>query len=99
MLTGLIPPSSGDAIIEGKRISSDMQQIRQSLGVCPQHDILFADLTVMQHLQMFAAFKGVPPGEVDEDSRSWSQGKDKCEELHVIRRSEEKAVSGNCVDW
>lgn len=66
MLTGLIPPSSGDAIIEGKRISTDMQQIRQSLGVCPQHDILFADLTVMQHLQMFAAFKGVPPNEVDE---------------------------------
>mmetsp|Transcript_26423 Transcript_26423/g.39214 ORF Transcript_26423/g.39214 Transcript_26423/m.39214 type:complete len:1955 (+) Transcript_26423:136-6000(+) len=65
MLTGLIPPSSGDAIVEGKRISQDMQFIRQSLGVCPQHDILFPDLTVMQHLQIYAAFKGVKSSEVD----------------------------------
>ncbi|CAE7832513.1 ABCA1, partial [Symbiodinium microadriaticum] len=66
MLTGLIPPTSGDAIIEGKRLSTDMQQIRQSLGVCPQHDILFPDLTVLQHLQMFATFKGVPSAQVEE---------------------------------
>ena len=66
MLTGLIPPTSGDAIIEGRRISTDMQRIRQSLGVCPQHDILFPDLTVLQHLKIFAAFKGVPPGQVEE---------------------------------
>ena len=64
MLTGLITPTSGDAIIEGKRISSDMGLIRQSLGVCPQHDILFPELTVIQHLQMFATFKGVPSDQV-----------------------------------
>ena len=51
--------------MEGKRISQDMQFIRQSLGVCPQHDILFPDLTVMQHLQIYAAFKGVKSSEVD----------------------------------
>lgn len=65
MLTGLISPSSGDAIIEGLKISSDMGAIRHSLGVCPQHDILFPELTVMQHLQMFATFKGVVSSEVN----------------------------------
>ncbi len=65
MLSGLISPSSGDAVIEGKKISTDMGLIRQSLGVCPQHDILFPELTVLQHLQMFATFKGVPASEVD----------------------------------
>lgn len=65
MLCGLISPSSGDAMIEGKRISTDMGLIRQSLGVCPQHDILFPELTVLQHLQMFATFKGVPLSEID----------------------------------
>lgn len=65
MLTGLIAASSGDASIRGMKISSDMQAIRSTLGVCPQHDILFPDLTVMQHLQMFATFKGVSSDEVN----------------------------------
>lgn len=37
-----------------------MHEIRKSLGVCPQHDILFPDMTVEEHLIMFASFKGTP---------------------------------------
>jgi ABC-type multidrug transport system fused ATPase/permease subunit len=40
MLTGLIPVDGGTAIIEGHSISTDMELIRQNLGVCPQHDIV-----------------------------------------------------------
>jgi len=40
MLTGLIPPDGGKAIIEGLDIRNDMQSIRRNLGVCPQHDIV-----------------------------------------------------------
>ena len=29
------------------------------MGVCPQHDILFDDLTVKEHLELFATFKGM----------------------------------------
>ena len=35
-----------------------MKYIRRDLGVCPQHDILFDDLTVKEHLELYAAFKG-----------------------------------------
>jgi ATP-binding cassette subfamily A (ABC1) protein 3 len=39
------------------------------LGVCPQHDTLYEDLTVEEHLELFAAFKGlqdeVIPAEVE----------------------------------
>jgi ATP-binding cassette subfamily A (ABC1) protein 3 len=35
-----------------------MKRIREDLGVCPQHDVLFAELTVKEHLELFAAFKG-----------------------------------------
>ncbi|KAI5629082.1 retinal-specific ATP-binding cassette transporter isoform X2 [Silurus asotus] len=41
ILTGLLPPTSGTAFISGKDIRSDMDEIRQSLGVCPQYNILF----------------------------------------------------------
>lgn len=54
MLLGLIPPSSGQAYINGYEISQDMVQIRKSMGWCPQHDILFDNLTVAEHLCFYA---------------------------------------------
>ncbi|GAU30068.1 hypothetical protein TSUD_332360 [Trifolium subterraneum] len=58
MLVGLLPPTSGDALIFGKNIVSDIDEIRKVLGVCPQHDILFPELTVKEHLELFAILKG-----------------------------------------
>ncbi|EPS74541.1 hypothetical protein M569_00214, partial [Genlisea aurea] len=59
MLIGFVYPTSGDALIFGHNILTDMDEIRQSLGVCPQHDILFPELTVKEHLEIFANIKGV----------------------------------------
>ncbi|CAH9079387.1 unnamed protein product [Cuscuta epithymum] len=59
MLVGLLRPTSGDALIYGKNILTDMDGIRKSLGVCPQYDILFSELTVKEHLEIFANVKGV----------------------------------------
>uniref|UniRef100_A0A8C7BVD0 ABC transporter domain-containing protein n=1 Tax=Neovison vison TaxID=452646 RepID=A0A8C7BVD0_NEOVI len=59
MLAGLIPPSGGWAYIKGYEISRDMAEIQRSLGWCPQHDILFPDLTVAEHLSFYAQLKGL----------------------------------------
>uniref|UniRef100_A0A8C2W134 ATP binding cassette subfamily A member 3 n=1 Tax=Chinchilla lanigera TaxID=34839 RepID=A0A8C2W134_CHILA len=59
MLTGLFPPTSGRAFIGGYEISQDMVQIRKSLGLCPQHDVLFDNLTVTEHLYFYAQLKGL----------------------------------------
>lgn len=37
----MFPPTSGTATIYGKDIRTDMDSIRLSLGMCPQHNILF----------------------------------------------------------
>lgn len=58
ILTGLLNYTSGKANIFGKDISTDMESIRQLMGVCPQHDILFDNLTVKEHLELFSTFKG-----------------------------------------
>jgi ATP-binding cassette subfamily A (ABC1) protein 3 len=62
MLTGLISPDhvSGDhgASIYGSDIHTDMDQIRYSMGVCPQHDVLFEHLSVREHILFFAQLKG-----------------------------------------
>ncbi|KAL1503435.1 hypothetical protein AB1Y20_011923 [Prymnesium parvum] len=59
MLTGLIAPSAGDARIDGKSITSQMAQIRLSLGVCPQVNVIFESLTPTQHLRLYGALKGL----------------------------------------
>eukprot|EP00931_Biecheleriopsis_adriatica_P069363 TRINITY_DN4321_c0_g1_i1.p1 TRINITY_DN4321_c0_g1~~TRINITY_DN4321_c0_g1_i1.p1 ORF type:complete len:1964 (+),score=351.62 TRINITY_DN4321_c0_g1_i1:38-5929(+) len=67
MLSGLLPVSSGDAIVYGKSVSKDMQQIRQDLGVCPQHDVIWSGMTVKEHLEFFAKAKGVSAEAIDEE--------------------------------
>ena len=57
MLVGLFPPTSGDAIINGYSILTDMENVRQSLGLCPQHNVLYDRLTVREHLNFFARLK------------------------------------------
>ena len=39
-------------------IRSNIDDVRESLGLCPQHDVLFDALTVEEHLWFFARLKG-----------------------------------------
>ncbi|KAL8560975.1 hypothetical protein ACOMHN_061189 [Nucella lapillus] len=67
MLTGFIPPSSGTAYINDSDIRTDLDSVRHSLGLCPQHNILFGSLTVHEHLVFFAKLKGCPRKKVKEE--------------------------------
>lgn len=65
MLTGLLEPSGGQAEYEGINVLKDMQLLRENLGVCPQHNVLFEFLSVKEHLELYAAFKGVESDEIE----------------------------------
>lgn len=41
VLTGLFPPTWGTVYIKGMDIRYHMDIIRRTLGVCPQHNVLF----------------------------------------------------------
>jgi len=41
ILSGLCAPTEGHATVYGLDIRTDMEQIRQTLGMCPQHNVLF----------------------------------------------------------
>jgi len=58
VLTGLYPPTKGNALVAGHDILRQMPQIYKSIGVCPQFDILWPDLTVSEHLHFYARVKG-----------------------------------------
>ncbi|KXJ71644.1 hypothetical protein RP20_CCG020100 [Aedes albopictus] len=64
MLTGMFSPTSGTALINGHDIRTDIEGVRQSLGLCPQHNVLFNELTVAEHVRFFAKLKGVKDGAV-----------------------------------
>ncbi|KAK1930710.1 ABC transporter A family member 2 [Phytophthora citrophthora] len=67
MLTGLIPPTSGDATLYGRSVNTDFNELRQIMGICPQHDVLFNELTVEEHLLLFGTMKHVPYGNLKEE--------------------------------
>lgn len=50
---GLNTPTDGTATIGDYSILTDMDQIRKGLGFCPQHNTLFEQLTVKEHLTFF----------------------------------------------
>jgi len=58
VLTGLLSPTEGTAILNGYDITQDIDKAREVIGVCPQFDILWDELTAEEHLYMFAKLKG-----------------------------------------
>ncbi|XP_078132550.1 phospholipid-transporting ATPase ABCA1 isoform X3 [Sander vitreus] len=67
ILTGLFPPTSGTALINGYDIHTDMDSIRKYLGMCPQHNVLFNELTVEEHIYFYARLKGCSHDEVKHE--------------------------------
>uniref|UniRef100_A0A4W4EA10 ABC transporter domain-containing protein n=1 Tax=Electrophorus electricus TaxID=8005 RepID=A0A4W4EA10_ELEEL len=67
ILTGLYAPTSGTAFVNGFDIRSDIDSIRKTLGMCPQHNVLFNDLTVEEHICFYARLKGRSSEEVKQE--------------------------------
>ncbi|TPX34688.1 hypothetical protein SmJEL517_g02744 [Synchytrium microbalum] len=76
LLCGLMVPTSGSVFwkiqkpdgtynILDTRNPLGLNVIRQNLGICTQKDVLFDSLTVHEHLELFAAVKGVNVDDLD----------------------------------
>ncbi len=59
-LVGNLRQSGGDAYVFGNSCDTSMRSINKIMGVCPQHDILWEQLTGKEHLELFAALRGMP---------------------------------------
>ncbi|KAI3645060.1 hypothetical protein MP228_011224 [Amoeboaphelidium protococcarum] len=66
ILYGVSPATCGFANIFGMNTQTEMNQIKRNLGVCPQFDLLFPDLTALEHVELFAGIKGLEKGEIDK---------------------------------
>ncbi|WJX95489.1 Phospholipid-transporting ATPase abca7, variant 2 [Trifolium repens] len=59
MMIGLTKPTSGAAYIQGLDIRTHMDGIYTSMGVCPQHNLLWENLTGREHLLFYGRLKNL----------------------------------------
>lgn len=62
LVTGMLTPTEGDCLVGGASMVREPHRARRSLGVCPQVDVLWPELSVEEHLRVYAAVKGLPGG-------------------------------------
>ncbi|XP_044532539.1 retinal-specific phospholipid-transporting ATPase ABCA4-like isoform X2 [Gracilinanus agilis] len=64
MLTGDISVTSGDAIVAGNSILTQISEVHQNMGYCPQFDAIDDLLTGREHLYLYARLRGVPTDDI-----------------------------------
>jgi ABC-type multidrug transport system ATPase subunit len=53
-----------------------MYNVRRIMGVCPQHDILFEELTAKEHMELYGGLRCIPKAELSKIIE---------ERLHAVR--------------
>ena len=59
MIAAQLEPSHGDVSVHGMSCVCDAPTVRRLLGICPQHDILYPDLTAEEHLELYGRLTGM----------------------------------------
>lgn len=67
ILTGMIAPTSGTVTIEELDIQEDLEDVKRLIGICPQENILFDELTVSENIEFFSRLKGFTGKDVEEE--------------------------------
>ncbi|CCW65751.1 unnamed protein product [Phytomonas sp. EM1] len=65
IITGMTEPDEGDCIVDGHSVVTELAAVRANIGLCPQHNTLWADLTCREHLELFAKIKGLKGAELE----------------------------------
>ncbi|KAJ3089924.1 hypothetical protein HK102_005148 [Quaeritorhiza haematococci] len=63
MLTGLLKPTSGTVMISGRSLEELKGELWRVVGVTPQFDTVWKDLTVEEHLQFYSRLRGASGAE------------------------------------
>jgi ABC-2 type transport system ATP-binding protein len=64
MLTTVLTPSSGDAIINGFSINNQKKEIVKFIGVCPQENVVYDQLTAEENVIFVGQMHSIPLEEV-----------------------------------
>jgi len=65
LLTGLLAPTAGEARVRGRLVSVEDLELRREIGILPEDDALFPDLTIWEHLELCGRLYGFGRQETD----------------------------------
>ncbi|TPX73305.1 hypothetical protein CcCBS67573_g05432 [Chytriomyces confervae] len=60
MMTGLLKRTSGSIVIAGESVAPNKNARTDEIGVTPQFDTVWPDMTVEEHLKFYCRLRGVP---------------------------------------
>lgn len=90
MLSCLIKPTSGDALLMGKSIKDDETDVKQIISVSPQETSVAPNLTVRENLEFIAGIFGFSKAEAKEKASKMIEDFDMAD----IEKSRAKTLSG-----
>ena len=73
MLTGLTPPTEGEAFVGGYSITKESEQIKRLIGVSPQETAIAPNLSVKENLELICGIHGFSKNEIAKKIEKLSQ--------------------------
>lgn len=90
MLTGLTEPTSGDAMVKGHSILTELEEVKKAGNISPQETAVAPNLTVRENLEFIAGIYGY----AKEDRKRRADEIITALELEEVRDSKAKTLSG-----
>lgn len=90
MLSCLVPPTSGDAFLNGNSIITDTQKVKQIINVSPQETAVAEKLSVRENLELIARIYGFNKSEAKQKVEDTIEKFD----MQEIAKSRAKTLSG-----
>ncbi|CAH2089854.1 unnamed protein product [Euphydryas editha] len=59
IIMGMLKPTEGKVLVEGLDTVTQKDKMQRIIGLCPQHNLFFPYLTVLEHVMFFTLLKGV----------------------------------------
>ena len=66
ILTGIIKPTSGNALIAGFDVTKNPDEVKKIIGVCPQDAAVFSFLNARENIELFGNLHSVSKNEIEE---------------------------------
>lgn len=58
-------PDAGKVLVCGDRLTlNNLKSFYNNIAFCPQHNPMWEELTFMEHMELYAALKGIPKNRI-----------------------------------
>ncbi len=69
MLTGILPPDTGQVIIDGMNLNDSCIEAKMGMGVIPEVGTIYVDLTAQQNIELTGRFYGMGKNAIRQRSK------------------------------